>query len=219
MPGNMNNLMKQAQRMQRQMEEKQKEMEDKVWEASAGGGAVTVRVSGKKEIESVTLSPEVVDPDDIEMLEDFITIAFNEAVNNAIKTAEEEMAASNEPTLLSSLDELNIRTITECCDKGDRVAIDTFRRVGTMLGIGLANYASVINPEAIILTGDMMVAGKWLLKPMRAAFDEHVFHNIRGKVRILAGVSDQADTARITGSSGGCRYCKPGSYFFIFRKL
>ncbi len=80
MPGNMNNLMKQAQRMQRQMEEKQKELEEKVWEASSGGGAVTVRVSGKKEIESVTLSPEVVDSEDIEMLQDLIVAAANEAL-------------------------------------------------------------------------------------------------------------------------------------------
>ena len=60
--------------------EKQKELEDKVWEASAGGGAVTVKVSGKKEILSVTLSPEVVDPDDIEMLQDLIVAATNEAL-------------------------------------------------------------------------------------------------------------------------------------------
>ena len=80
MPGNMNNLMKQAQRMQRQMEEKQKEMETKEWEASAGGGAVTVKVSGKKEITAVTLAPEVVDPDDIEMLQDLIIAAANEAL-------------------------------------------------------------------------------------------------------------------------------------------
>ncbi len=79
MPGNMNNLMKQAQRMQRQMEEKQKELEEKEWEASAGGGAVTVKISGKKELTSVTLSPEVVDPDDIEMLQDLIMAAVNEA--------------------------------------------------------------------------------------------------------------------------------------------
>ena len=58
MPGNMNNLMKQAQKMQRQMEEKSKEFEDKEWEATAGGGAVTVRVSGKKEILSVKLQEE-----------------------------------------------------------------------------------------------------------------------------------------------------------------
>ena len=80
MPGNMNNLMKQAQRMQRQMEEKSKEFEDKEWEATAGGGAVKVRVSGKKEILSVKLSEEVVDPDDIEMLEDLIVAAVNEAL-------------------------------------------------------------------------------------------------------------------------------------------
>lgn len=70
MPGNMNNLMKQAQRMQRQMEESQREMEEKEYEATAGGGAVTVKMSGKKEVLSVKLSEEVVDPDDIEMLED-----------------------------------------------------------------------------------------------------------------------------------------------------
>ena len=67
-PGNMNNLMKQAQRMQRQMEETNKELEAKEYTASAGGGAVTVTVSGKKEVVSVKLAPEVVDPDDIEML-------------------------------------------------------------------------------------------------------------------------------------------------------
>lgn len=79
MPGNMNNLMKQAQKMQKQMEEKTKEIEEKEWEASAGGGAVTVKVSGKKEITSVSLSKEVVDPDDIEMLQDLIMAAANEA--------------------------------------------------------------------------------------------------------------------------------------------
>ena len=72
MPGNMSNLMKQAQKMQRQMEEKQAEIEAKEWEATAGGGAVTVKVSGKKEVVSVKLAPEAVDPDDVEMLEDQI---------------------------------------------------------------------------------------------------------------------------------------------------
>ncbi|MBR6275712.1 MAG: ROK family protein [Prevotella sp.] len=110
-----------------------------------------------------------------------------------VKTAKEEMAASKEPTMLSELSELSIRTITECCDMGDRIAIESFRRVGTMLGIGLANYASVLNPEAIILTGDMMQAGKWLLKPMRTAFDDHVFHNIRGKVRILVSILKEGE--------------------------
>ncbi len=80
MPGNMNNLMKQAQRMQRQMEESQKEMETKEFKATAGGGAVEVTVSGKKEVLKVTLSEEVVDPDDIEMLQDLIVAATNEAM-------------------------------------------------------------------------------------------------------------------------------------------
>ena len=110
-----------------------------------------------------------------------------------VKTAEEEIAKSKEPTLMSELDELNINTIVDCCEIGDRMAIETFRRVGSMLGVGLANYASVINPEAIILTGDMMAAGKWLLKPMRQAFDEHVFRNIRGKVRILVSILKEGE--------------------------
>ena len=79
MPGNMNNLMKQAQRMQRQMEEAQKELEEKEVTATAGGGAVEVTVSGKHEVTKIKLSEEVVDPDDIEMLEDLIMAATNEA--------------------------------------------------------------------------------------------------------------------------------------------
>ena len=83
LPGNMSNLMKQAQRMQRQMEESQKELEVKEFTAAAGGGAVEVTVSGKKEIVKVKLSEEVVDPDDIEMLEDLIVAATNEALRQA----------------------------------------------------------------------------------------------------------------------------------------
>lgn len=83
MPGNMNNLMKQAQRMQRQMEESQKELETKEFTASAGGGAVEVTVSGKKEMLKVKLSEEVVDPEDIEMLQDLIMAATNEALKQA----------------------------------------------------------------------------------------------------------------------------------------
>ena len=83
MPGNMNNLMKQAQRMQRQMEEGQKELEIKEFTAKAGGGAVEVTVSGKKEVVKVVLAEEVVDPDDIEMLQDLIVAATNEALRQA----------------------------------------------------------------------------------------------------------------------------------------
>jgi len=110
-----------------------------------------------------------------------------------IKTAEELIAESKEPTLLSDLQELTIQTITDCCYKGDKLAIEVFRRTGEMLGMGLANYASVLNPEAIILTGEMTQAGKWLLRPMRVSFDEHVFHNIRNKTRILVSILKEGE--------------------------
>ena len=91
MPGNMNNLMKQAQRMQRQMEEGQKELEAKEFTAKSGGGAVEVTVSGKKEILSVKLSEEAVDPDDIETLQDMIIAATNEALKQAEEANNEMM--------------------------------------------------------------------------------------------------------------------------------
>ena len=91
MPGNMNNLMKQAQKMQRQMEEGQKELEAKEFSAKAGGGAVEVTVSGKKEVLRVQLSQEVVDPDDIEMLQDLIMAATNEALRMADEANNELM--------------------------------------------------------------------------------------------------------------------------------
>ena len=79
MGGNMNQLMKQAQKMQKQMEETTKALEESTYEATAGGGVVKVVVSGKKEVVSIKLSEEVVDPDDIEMLQDLIVAATNEA--------------------------------------------------------------------------------------------------------------------------------------------
>lgn len=92
MPGNMNNLMKQAQKMQRQMEESQKALEEKEYTASAGGGAVEITVSGKKEITKVTLAEEVVDPDDIEMLQDLIMAATNEALRKMEEDTQNTMS-------------------------------------------------------------------------------------------------------------------------------
>ena len=92
MPGNMNNLMKQAQKMQKQMEDATKELEEKEVTATAGGGAVEVTISGKKEVTKVKLSEEVVDPDDIEMLEDLIMAATNEALREIEQTSQQTMA-------------------------------------------------------------------------------------------------------------------------------
>lgn len=86
--GNMNNLMKQAQKLQQQMEEMQKDLQNKEFTASAGGGAVVAIATGKKVLKQILIKPEVVDPDDVEMLQDLILTACNEA----IKKAEEETA-------------------------------------------------------------------------------------------------------------------------------
>ena len=91
MPGNMNNLMKQAQRMQRQMEESQKELETKEFTAKAGGGAVEVTVSGKKEVVKVVFDKDAVDPDDVEMLQDLVMAATNEALRMADAASQEAM--------------------------------------------------------------------------------------------------------------------------------
>lgn len=92
MPGNMNNLMKQAQKMQKQMAETTKALEEKTYEASAGGGVVSVTVSGKREITAVKIAEEVVDPDDIEMLEDLIMAATNEALREMETDSQNQMA-------------------------------------------------------------------------------------------------------------------------------
>lgn len=105
----------------------------------------------------------------------------------------EELLADGEPSALRDLKNLSVQTVTYYCDQGDQVAIEALRRLGFMLGLGLANYASVLNPEAIVLTGDMMQAGKWLLKPMRKSFEEHVFHNIKNKTRILVSILKEGE--------------------------
>lgn len=89
--GNMNNLLKQAQKMQQDMQEKQKDIETKEFTSSVGGGVVKVSVNGRKEIKSLEIKPEVVDPDDIETLQDLIVSAFNEAVKKADEAMSSEM--------------------------------------------------------------------------------------------------------------------------------
>ncbi len=94
MPGNMNNLMKQAQKMQKQMEETQAALEEKEYEATAGGGVITVKINGKKEITEVKIDPEAVDPDDVETLEDLVIAAVNSAI---------QMQAEDEKSSMSKI--------------------------------------------------------------------------------------------------------------------
>lgn len=88
---NMNNMMKQVKKMQQQMEKAQEELGQKLVEGSAGGGVVTVTVSGNKEIKNITIKPEAVDPDDVEMLQDLIVAAVNDALKKADEIASKDM--------------------------------------------------------------------------------------------------------------------------------
>lgn len=90
--GNINNLMKQAQKLQKDMEQAQKELEAKEFEASVGGGAVVVKVNGKKEVLAINIKEEVVDPDDVEMLEDLVLSAVNEALRSVDEMQSSQMS-------------------------------------------------------------------------------------------------------------------------------
>ena len=89
---NMNNMMKQVQKMQKQMEEQQKALEEAEFSATAGGGAVEVTMTGKKVLTKVTLDPDAVDPDDVEMLEDLIMVAVNDAMKKVDEASSSSMA-------------------------------------------------------------------------------------------------------------------------------
>ncbi len=107
------------------------------------------------------------------------------AEKGIIATAQELMAESDAPSLMRNLEELTPKTIVDCCEQGDEIAIEVFRRTGTILGITIANYASILDPEAIIFTGGIANADHWLFDPAYEAFQNHVFHNIKGKVKFL----------------------------------
>lgn len=89
--GNMQQMMRQAQKMQQKMMEMQEELDKRAYEASAGGGMVTAKVSGKRELVSLTIDPQVVDPDDVELLQDMVMAAVNEALRAGEETRETEM--------------------------------------------------------------------------------------------------------------------------------
>lgn len=104
------------------------------------------------------------------------------------KTVKEVLAETTKPSLLRSLPELTPESIGLCCDKGDELAFEVYRRTGKMLGKSLSFYASIINPEAIILTGEMSKVWKWLEQSTRESFNEHVFPNIRNKCSIMVSI-------------------------------
>lgn len=111
-----------------------------------------------------------------------------------VQTARELMANDKRSSILrQQAGMLSPKAIVAACKQGDRLAIETMRLAGEKLGMGLAFYASVLDPEAIILTGPQSRLGKWLTDPLQEAFDEHVFHNIRGKVLIQVSILDDRE--------------------------
>jgi glucokinase len=117
-----------------------------------------------------------------------------------VQTAHELMTASQEPSLMREYETLTADDVVACCERGDKMAIETMRITGEYLGLGLANYASVVNPDAFVLTGFAARAGHWLYDPMDKAFEEHVFHNIEREVQFV--ISKLADHERcILGAS------------------
>lgn len=92
-PGNMQSMLRQAQKMQEQMAALQEDLDNRTYTATVGGGAVTAVVDGKHTVQSLTISKDVVDPDDVDMLTDLVTAAVNEAIRQAITTSETEMDA------------------------------------------------------------------------------------------------------------------------------
>ncbi len=115
------------------------------------------------------------------------------AEKGVIRTATELLAESSEPSLMRQADAITPELVTECCEKGDALAIETYRRVGYMLGLGIANYASIINPEAVIFTGGISKAGNFLFDPALESFNSHVFHNMEGKVPFIVSTLEETE--------------------------
>ena len=92
------------------------------------------------------------------------------------------------------MEKMTAVSIAQCCEQGDELALEVYRRTGEVLGLGLANVATVLDPEAIILADEPTEVFKWLIGPTKDSFDRHVFHNIMDKVKLV--VSDFKNSER-----------------------
>lgn len=113
------------------------------------------------------------------------------AARGIVMTAHEVMEESDVPSLMRSAESLSPKIISGFCNQGDELAIEVYRRTGYYLGLGLANYASLVNPEAIIFTGGIPKAGDWLMDPMKESFETHIYHNMKGNVKFLISELDE----------------------------
>jgi len=108
-----------------------------------------------------------------------------------VRTAQEMMENDPRPSLMRERGIKSPRDIYQCCEDGDELAVMVYHETGVRLGIGMANYASLVNPDAIVLAGGIVRAGRWLLEPASQSFEEHVFHNLKGKVKLLPSILNE----------------------------
>lgn len=116
------------------------------------------------------------------------------SVDGVVQTAKELMAQSDKPSLMRNIQDLTAPLVSMCCEKGDELALETYHRTGRVLGMAMANYASMLNPQAIVISGDIVPATKWLMPSMLASMEDHVFHNLKGKVRLLPSILDPKES-------------------------
>jgi glucokinase len=114
------------------------------------------------------------------------------AARGIIATAKELLEQTSAPSLMRGVENLTPKVITDFCEQGDELAIEVYRKTGELLGMGLANYASMVDPEAFIFTGGLTRAGKWLFEPAQEMFEKYVFHNTKGKIKFLVSEDDRA---------------------------
>jgi glucokinase len=114
------------------------------------------------------------------------------ATRGIIATAKELLEQTSAPSLMRGVENLTPKVITDFCEQGDELAIEVYRKTGELLGMGLANYASMVDPEAFIFTGGLTRAGKWLFEPAQEMFEKYVFHNTKGKIKFLVSEDDRA---------------------------
>lgn len=122
------------------------------------------------------------------------------AAKGIMQTARELLETESCPSLMREREIRNPKDIFLCCEEGDELAIRVFRETGIRLGVGLANYASIVNPDAIVVAGGIAHAGHWLLDSFRQSFEEHVFHNLKGRVKLLTSILNE-DERDILGAS------------------
>ena len=121
-------------------------------------------------------------------------------IRGIYKTAKEVLAESDKPSLLRQVDTVSIKAIVAFCEQNDELALETLRRTGKILGLGLANYASILNPEAFVFTDDLKTLSRWILPSAYETFQEHVFRNIADKVKFVVSSIDD-ETRSLLGAS------------------